>query len=87
MNFDQKFNNITPVIVSDYLLFHELINFLCSSDHIYPYGFHAFKLKACNRRGACSEATTQFTVSQGVTQCQLNIPPYYEYELVSLSIQ
>ncbi|XP_074600139.1 uncharacterized protein LOC141854351 isoform X2 [Brevipalpus obovatus] len=57
------------------------------SDHIYPYGFHAFKLKACDRKGACSEATTQFTASQGVTQCQLNIPPYYEYELMTALVE
>lgn len=51
-------------------------------DHVFPYGFHVFKLRACNKNHKCSEATTQFTASQGVTQCQLSIPPYYEYELV-----
>lgn len=52
-------------------------------DHIYPYGLHVFKLKACNPNNQCSEASTQFTASQGVTQCSITVPAYYEYELVS----
>lgn len=59
---------------------NSLISFL---DHVFPFGFHAFKLRACSRSEMCSEATAQFTASQGVTQCQLNVQPYYEYELVS----
>uniref|UniRef100_T1K5A1 PKD/REJ-like domain-containing protein n=1 Tax=Tetranychus urticae TaxID=32264 RepID=T1K5A1_TETUR len=57
------------------------------SDHIYPYGLHVFKLKACNTNDQCSEATTQFTASQGVTQCSISIPAYHEYELVNVSVE
>ncbi|XP_053213658.1 uncharacterized protein LOC128397018 [Panonychus citri] len=57
------------------------------SDHIYPYGLHVFKLKACNPNNQCSEASTQFTASQGVTQCSITVPAYYEYELVTISVE
>ncbi|RWS14325.1 hypothetical protein B4U79_02539 [Dinothrombium tinctorium] len=57
-------------------------------DYIFPYAFHVIKLRACTVDDHCSEASTQFTVSQWVTQCELQIADsYVEYEMIHASVE
>lgn len=50
---------------------------------MHPFGVNVVKLIVCNFDDVCSEVSTQFTASQGVTGCSVRVDSYDEFEFVS----
>lgn len=65
----------THISLADDLTMSQMV---IPSEFIHPYSVHVVKLKACNMNDECSEAITQFTVTQGITGCYLLVDPYTE---------